>query len=251
MGNTANRQSVSSGAAQVGRPARVSAQDIIAAAIDIGLEGVTLKQVADRLDVAVATLYRHVRDRDELVRLAAFRLAVTRPLPDAADGHWTELAVDYARSLFESFVDEPQLIHELMKGRLGPDMELDFLEQFLAELAQHGIDADEGIRLHRSIAMLTIGAAVGAISARPGGEEAANPSARMRLALATRDADDLPHVRRGLDTYLDMDPEQLVTALNDLLAGFQASHGEVVRAARGGDQTATETSAGQRRRRVS
>ena len=65
---------------RVGRPPRVQAPDIIAAAIEIGLDKVTLKQVADRLGVGIATLYRHVRNRDELVRLAAFRVALTSRL---------------------------------------------------------------------------------------------------------------------------------------------------------------------------
>ena len=39
---------------RVGRPPRVNAQAIIEAAIAIGLEGVTLKQVADRLGVGRA-----------------------------------------------------------------------------------------------------------------------------------------------------------------------------------------------------
>lgn len=223
MGDSAADNAPAKRAPQVGRPPRVNVQDIIAAAIDIGLEGVTLKQVADRLGVAVPTLYRHVRNRDELVRLAAFRVALTRQLPESSEGHWTGLAIDYARSLFDSLVAEPQLIHELMKGRLGPDVELDFLEQFLAALERHGIDAGEGIRLHRAIAMLTIGAAVGVIAVSSSRAEARDRSEAMRLALGERGNDELPHVRRGLDTYLDMDPEQWLPALADLLTGFEAA----------------------------
>ena len=45
-------------------------QAVIDAAIEIGLDQVTLKQVAERIGVAPATLYMHVGNRDELVRLA-------------------------------------------------------------------------------------------------------------------------------------------------------------------------------------
>ena len=174
---------------RVGRPPRVQAPDIIAAAIEIGLDKVTLKQVADRLGVGIATLYRHVRNRDELVRLAAFRVALTSRLPrrDAEPaGHWTTVAIGYAETLFESFAREPQLVYELMKGRLGPDVEIDFLEQFLAALEPHGFTPAQGVQLHHAVAMLAIGAAVGGTAAFEamirglGGKEGAGGSAAVR-----------------------------------------------------------------------
>lgn len=217
---------------RVGRPPRVHAQDIISAAIEIGLEKVTLKQVADRLDVGIATLYRHVRNRDELVRLAAFRVALTRRLARrshaAPAAHWSAVAIGYAETLFESFVTEPQLVYELMKGRLGPDVEIDFLEQFLKALEPYGFSADEGVRLHHAIAMLAIGAAVGANSVVACREAGAPQDVAMRRALAERDAGDLPRVRSALDAYLNAEPGHWVFALRDLLTGIAAGRGETL-----------------------
>lgn len=218
-------------APRVGRPPRVHAQDIIAAAIDIGLEKVTLKQVADRLDVGIATLYRHVRNRDELVRLAAFRVALTRRLarrPAAVAEHWSEIAVGYAETLFESFVTEPQLVYELMKGRLGPDVEIDFLEQFLKALEPHGFSAEEGVHLHHAIAMMAIGAAVGANSVAACLASGAPQDVAMRRALAEREPDELPRVRSALEAYLDAAPEQWLRALRDLLVGIARQRGETL-----------------------
>ncbi|SFF51076.1 transcriptional regulator, TetR family [Fontimonas thermophila] len=218
-------------APRVGRPPRVSAQAIIEAAIAIGLEGVTLKQVADRLGVAVATLYRHVRNRDELVRLAAFRIALTRRLPQADQNrpmHWSQIAIGYAESLFESFVREPQLLYELTKGRLGPDVEVDFLEQFLAALAAHGFSADEGIRLHHAIAMLAIGASAGALAVSACAAAGEPLDAAMRRALAERDRHELPHLRSAIDAYTNVDPRQWLFALRALLAGIALARGETL-----------------------
>ena len=218
-------------APRVGRPPRVHAQDIIAAAIDIGLEKVTLKQVADRLDVGIATLYRHVRNRDELVRLAAFRVALTRRLarrPAAVAEHWSEIAIGYAETLFESFVTEPQLVYELMKGRLGPDVEIDFLEQFLKALEPHGFSAEQGVRLHHAIAMMAIGAAVGANSVTACLASGAPQDVAMRRALAEREPEELPRVRSALQVYLDTAPEQWVLALRDLLVDIAHQRGETL-----------------------
>lgn len=229
----ARRQAESNGAVapapRVGRPPRVHAQDIVTAAIEIGLERVTLKQVADRLDVGIATLYRHVRNRDELVRLAAFRVALTRRLArprSAPAAHWSAVALGYAETLYESFVTEPQLVYELMKGRLGPDVEIDFLEHFLAALAPYGFSAQEGVRLHHAIAMLAIGAAVGANSVTACRDAGAPQDVAMRRALAAREAHELPRVRSALDAYLNDDPGQWTLGLRDLLSGIAARRGE-------------------------
>ncbi|MFA5941046.1 MAG: helix-turn-helix domain-containing protein [Sinimarinibacterium sp.] len=220
-----------SSAPRVGRPPRVNAQAIIEAAIQIGLDGVTLKQVADRLGVAVATLYRHVRNRDELVRLAAFRVALTRrlPAPDSSNAmHWSQIATGYAESLFESFTREPQLIHELVRGRLGPDVEIDFVEQFMAALKPHGFSAAECIRLHHGIAMLAIGAAAGALAVMAGHANGQPMAVAMRRALDERDPADLPLLRASLGEYLNVDPKAWFVALRSLLAGFALARGEAL-----------------------
>ncbi len=218
-------------APRVGRPPRVQAQDIITAAIEIGLEKVTLKQVADRLDVGIATLYRHVRNRDELVRLAAFRVALASRLPkrEAAPAtHWAAIAIGYAETLFESFSTEPQLVYELMKGRLGPDAEIDFLEQFLSALEPHGFSAEQGVHLHHAIAMLAIGAAVGANSVAACNSAGVPQDVAMRRALAERDPGELRRVRSALDVYLNAEPRQWMRSLQDLLTGIAVSRGETL-----------------------
>ena len=56
---------------RVGRPPRISRAMIAEAAHELGLEGLTLKAVADHLGVSIAALYHHVSGKDDLMRLAA------------------------------------------------------------------------------------------------------------------------------------------------------------------------------------
>jgi AcrR family transcriptional regulator len=202
---------------------------IIDAAREIGLERVTLKEIADRLGVALATLYRHVKNRDELVRLAAFEAALERRLPDSTHAHWTELATRYAETLFESFLAEPQMIAELLKGRIGPHTEVDVLEQFLAAIAKHGFSEEEGVRLFHAIGTLTIGAAAGAIGLKASRASGTAWTISMRQTLADRDADALPRVRRVFPRALEANPHQWRPALDALLAGFAAQRSETVK----------------------
>lgn len=210
-------------APRLGRPPRVSTQAIIQAAIDIGLDGVTLRQVADRLGVAVPTLYRHVRNRDELLRLAAFQITLSRALPISQGAHWSELAQRYAESLYMSFLAEPQLIGELLKGRLGPHAEVDVLEQFLAALEPHGFTPAEGAQLFHAIGMITIGAAAGAIGLAASRAAAEPWSAELRRTLAERDAEELPRVRGVLPALLEAETIPWQPALQRLLAGIDLS----------------------------
>lgn len=213
-------------AARPGRPPLVSTQAIIQAAIEIGLDGVTLKQVADHLGVAVPTLYRHVRNRDELVRLAAFQITLSRVMPHKPGAHWSELATHYAESLYESFLAEPQLIGELLKGRLGPHAEVDVLDQFMEALAPHGFTPEEGAQLFHAIGMVTIGAAAGAIGLQASRSEGPAWSEEMRRTLAERDPDELPQVRQVLPALLEVEAIAWQPTLQRLLAGIALARGE-------------------------
>lgn len=221
-------QQARSGGAGPGRPRRVNAQAIIHAAIEIGLDGVTLKQVADRLGVAVPTLYRHVRSRDELLRMAAFQITLSRALPHDPGAHWSELAQHYAVSLYESFLAEPQLIGELLKGRLGPHAEVDVLEQFLTALTPHGFSLEEGAQLFHAIGMVTIGAAAGAIGLATSRAEGPDWSSETRRTLAERDAKELPRVRQVLPALLEADTIPWLPTLQRMLAGIAAQRGEAL-----------------------
>lgn len=220
-------------AARVGRPPAVSVQAIIAAAIELGLDTVTFKQIAERLGVAQATLYRHVHNRDELVRLAAFQITLARRLPDGAHEHWSALAERYAESLFEAFVGEPQLIAELLRGRLGPHAEVDILEQFVEALGEHGFTVNESATLFHSLGMLTLGAASGAIGLNASIQNGEPWHRLMRTTLAERDDDELPHARAVLtniaESTLLIDWRD---ALRAMLAGVAANRGEKLPARR-------------------
>src|SRR5689334_13198571 len=99
-----------------GRPPRLRARDIVDVAIAIGLSRVTLSEVARRLGVTVPALYRHVRNRDEIVKLAAIELAVRRASPAGRVSHWSDVVRGCADGMVQLFVAEPQLICEVMNG---------------------------------------------------------------------------------------------------------------------------------------
>src|SRR5256885_10314575 len=65
---------------------------------DEGLEGLSMRALADRLEVKAASLYWHVRDRSELLELLAESIlgTVVRPRPGAG---WRQNAMATGSSL--------------------------------------------------------------------------------------------------------------------------------------------------------
>lgn len=209
----------------VGRPARIDSQAIFDAALELGLDQLTMRAVADQLGVSISTLYQYVKNRSELVRLAALHQARARTPPENAGQHWAELATQYAQDLLDTLVGEPQLIIELMGGGLETAFEADILEHFLTAMHAHGFEAEDGVRLYRSISMVTLGGAVGMLNIH-GREGSASHADEVRRVLAERKPEQLPLLRQAIDEYRREDVEIWLTALHELLAGVAAARGE-------------------------
>jgi AcrR family transcriptional regulator len=213
---------------RMGRPPRVNLQLIVDAALELGLDGVSLPAVAAHLGVGTSTLYRHVRNRDELVRLAAARVALGRQLPSKRNGGWVDFCTRYAESLFDSLSREPLVIQELMRGRLGPDIEVDYLEPFLATLVDHGFTPVEGTRLFRTIGMLVVGAAVSSAAAAARGGAAGEREA-FREAVAERPAHSLPYTRAAMEHASEFETADWRLLLNHMLVAVAAQRGETIK----------------------
>ena len=211
---------------RAGRPARIDSARIVNAAIEIGLSRVTVKEVASRLGVTAPALYRHVKNRDEIVKLAAIELAVRRPQAGGGGRHWSDVVRGCAHGMVELFLAEPQLICEVMNGTLGPDGEMDFVEQFLAAMQPHGFAPEDAVRIHHAVAILAIGAAVSATAMKSGYAGRLSHERSIRQALARRSRSELPLVRRALPAYLNVDAQQWHTLLDALVASIAVQRGE-------------------------
>ena len=83
-----------------GRPPRISRDDIVDAACELGIENLTMAAVAERLGVTHQSLYGWVQDRDELIDLVSDRLIrrlEIKPPDDPAD--WRDSLRSYANGL--------------------------------------------------------------------------------------------------------------------------------------------------------
>lgn len=94
--------------AKVGRPARLNRERIVAAALETGLEALTMRELATRLEVSHSALYRWVRDRDELFDLVS-EVMVARILPadDPTPDTWRDWLARLAWSMHDEFLAVP------------------------------------------------------------------------------------------------------------------------------------------------
>lgn len=80
--------------ASVGRPPAIGLDDVVAAATNVaehvGIDGVTMNLVAERLAVTSAALYHYVRNKQDLVNLVIERAFAGVEAPPREAGTWDE-----------------------------------------------------------------------------------------------------------------------------------------------------------------
>lgn len=76
---------------------RLTRAAVVAAAIELadadGFGAVTMRKIADRLGVGTMSLYRHVSDKDALLRAMSNEIGVRFPYPPAGDANWRQRAL--------------------------------------------------------------------------------------------------------------------------------------------------------------
>jgi len=214
---------------RLGRPRRLSLEQVLDAALEAGLEGLTMTRVAERLGVSTAVLYGYVEGREQLVSIAAARAAQRHSFPSDTGQHWSEYARAHAWALFELLVGDAQLIVAFMGGGLGPAAEVDRAEAWMAALTRRGFAPQEALRLLRSVGLLAIGAAAAKVHARALGAAGETYAESARRAIAARPPNELPVLRRHIELF---SREEMLTgweaALLQLLRGVAAERGEIL-----------------------
>jgi AcrR family transcriptional regulator len=176
-----------------GRPRAVTLDNILDAAIELGLASITMAGIAAKLGVGTATIYNYA-SRDEIVRLAALRLA-RRPRLDDLGEHWSDVVRRHAEYLFEFLLAEPQIAIQYMQGTIGPETQLDHLECFLAALARRGFSISEGYQIFSAMNDVVFGAVLRGAHVRAMRAKAYGHEGAVRRSLAERGLSELPHVR--------------------------------------------------------
>jgi TetR/AcrR family tetracycline transcriptional repressor len=148
---------------------------------EVGYDGLTMRRVADRLGVQAASLYKHVRDKHELLTLLADAIS-GEVRPFAADGSqsWRAQleagAWDYRRVLL-AHRDAARVL--VSTPPIGPKR-LQAIEQWLAMLRSGGVSDADVADVASVLNTFVTGFVLDETQALPSGDRPAIPDAEAR-----------------------------------------------------------------------
>lgn len=208
-----------------GRPRRLSLERIIAAALEIGVEQLSMNKLADALGVARAVLYNYVNSREELVQLVAAQAAHLHSFPKDIGQPWDVYVLKYARALRDYFVGGNYLVTAYAAGNLGPLIQLEGAEIWLSVLTRQGFTGPQALNLQQAIDTVALGSALDWSHARALADAGGSYAARARDAVAKRGEKELPFLSRHVETFARRgDARRYEKAVELLIAGAAAAN---------------------------
>lgn len=198
---------------RVGRPPRIDRDAIAEAVLDLGLDGISMKAVAEHLGVSVPGLYHHVRNRKELLLLAAERSMARVPPPEDRGQHWDEWLREWARHVCTSFVEEPEVLAHFMSGALEWESMVDVIDSVLQVLGRAGFSPAEALEAFDTVALYSVGAAAHEVRRRGAAARGRSALAELHRVAAARPPDEL----RGVRMLLERPPIHLEQEFEDQL----------------------------------
>jgi AcrR family transcriptional regulator len=212
---------------------------IVAAATDVadqeGLGQLSMRRVAVELDVATMSLYRHVRDKDDLITAMVDAAFAEWQVPQSKAGDdWQEALADAALRFWQIFRTHPWLAaaYSLTRPLIVPSG-LGYSEHVLATLLDRGLQPATGFSMHLILFNYIRGFATSLeMEATAEADTGVTADEWMDVQKPLLDAlladQDLPAFRAVLESYeprgFDLDLDELfATGLGYLLNGFQAA----------------------------
>lgn len=121
-----------------------------------GIESLTLRRLADRLEVTPMALYRHVEDKDDLLSGVLSELIETRLFPERTR-RWDTYLRRYAAGLRELLLEQRVLVRSILRSRNLRLPAIDAMEEALSILDRAGFTPTEAAKVFTSLNAFTIG----------------------------------------------------------------------------------------------
>jgi AcrR family transcriptional regulator len=121
-----------------------------------GVEALTMRRVADDLGASPMSIYRHVRDKDELLVLLLDRLAARLPRPELPREPRPRVLAA-CRVMRDGLAEHPWIIDVLAAGDLIAPSILWLMEEIVAGFVAAGLTHAEAAGAYRAVWQFTVG----------------------------------------------------------------------------------------------
>ncbi|MFB9677392.1 TetR/AcrR family transcriptional regulator [Streptosporangium vulgare] len=239
---TPNGQGPSGGGVRKNERA-LTADDILRTAIEIGdhegLHALTMRRLAAKLGFSTMALYRHFKNKDEILDGMADLVLGNLSLPEEAGLDPETVIRDLARALLGMMRSHPSVIHLLSTRATTSRTSLSgAFERVLERLRATGLSADLSVRVYGALMTYTIGFASYQMP-RPwggSGEDARELRRQRGHFYASLPADEFPHMVELSGLLVDLPHDsQFQVGLEFMLGGILSAHNGDASAPEAGD----------------
>lgn len=124
-----------------------------------GLEALSVRKIAKRIDVNAASLYYHFKDKDDILKAAASQAIRGVTYPEFDESNWTEWIVASAMAYHDYLNSRPRFVPLIASGHLSRSM-LPMHHAVASVLGSHKVSPGTQAQLFEAVEALVLGAAM-------------------------------------------------------------------------------------------
>lgn len=211
-----------------GRPRLLTHEEILDGAVELGLEGLTMKRLADHLNVGTATLYQYYDSRKVLMRAAAVHSLSDVALPKDTGQHWSCLARDYVDSLKTLLAENPSFIYSHQHSDYGFEVHFRLIEPFLVSMKERGFKPAEAMDVFNIIGMAAFGGAIETVRHREFEFNDETMPVVAKRQFDRLDPDKFPLLGEAFTVFTQTPEEKISTLLRTSFQAIALARGEDV-----------------------
>jgi TetR/AcrR family transcriptional regulator, tetracycline repressor protein len=197
----------------------ISRAEIVAAAVEVvmagGYEEMSIRSLAASLGVAPMSLYRHIRDKDDLLGEVTDRLLASAWRPAAAEDDWRAWITEAASRLRDFLVSQPAALHVYLSHPVVSPAAIQRMNAMMSVLRRAGLGEEAARSAYGALHTYTIGFAAleasragsAAGSGDAADENAGSLSRRLAAYTTTRQfIQGLRYLLQGIGGHGERDP---------------------------------------------
>jgi len=170
-----------------GRPRLLTHDEIIEAALELGLEDLTMKKLATHLGVGTATLYQYWDGRKELMQAAAVHALSDLALPEDVGQHWSDYAYEFTLCIQNYLASSPSLLITNHVREYGFEVQFKLAEQFLSVMDKRGFSPEEAMPIFNMVGSVAFAGAVEIVRQNEFEAESASEVAQRQFSRLDKD----------------------------------------------------------------